>query len=640
MHRNSGRSFIALLVAGLVIAPYPGAGQVVASHPFGFNDVIGLRQANAVAVSPDGNTVLYRVSYFEDTGPRKVEWHTIDASGAHERTLNLPEQFSPVGFIPTGAALYGVHRINAAQALAIVPLDSAMPVRVFALPFDIHDPIISPDGRRFAVLADPHVRDSLADVRTVVENDRTSVYVLDADGTDGAWWCSNLEDITQVAWSPDGGRLAVMSATPKIGHHDFRTKIDLCTQTTVKRIADLPAPTSGIAWTDGGKALVFAGTTTEVLTPDHVWVQPVDGGPASDRTPNLSGSAVAVVGDPQGAVWVEMHKGVVVEIDRFANGQLTTSYRWVGGTIAGLPVVSPYPQLHAAMAFTVSDPAHSANVAVSRGDSLVKLTHEGDSAIAQINLGEVRVVNWTGPEGTHLEGIATFPAGYRAGTRAPFLVLPHGGPEGNDVLGLDVFARFVAGLGYVVLQPQYRGSTGYGSEFLNAIYQHFGDRAYSDVNSATDFAIAQGWADPNRLAIFGWSAGGFMTAWTVTQTQRYRAAIEGAGITDWLSFIPTSDIAQVDYDARLPEQDATPFLRFSAVMYANRITTPLLILHGDSDLRVPTFQGRELFILLAERGKTVRMVTYPGSPHFPRRAEQVRNIFQEVGNWLEQYNGK
>ncbi|HMA41739.1 MAG TPA: prolyl oligopeptidase family serine peptidase, partial [Gemmatimonadales bacterium] len=179
-----------------------------------------------------------------------------------------------------------------------------------------------------------------------------------------------------------------------------------------------------------------------------------------------------------------------------------------------------------------------------------------------------------------------------------------------------------------------------GSEFLNAIYQHFGDRAYSDVNSATDFAIAQGWADPSRLAIFGWSAGGFMTAWTVTQTQRYRAAIEGAGITDWLSFIPTSDIAQVDYDARLPEQDATPFLRFSAVMYANQVTTPLLILHGDADLRVPTFQGRELFILLAERGKTVRMVTYPGSPHFPRRAEQVRNVFQEVGNWLEQYNGK
>ena len=219
-----------------------------------------------------------------------------------------------------------------------------------------------------------------------------------------------------------------------------------------------------------------------------------------------------------------------------------------------------------------------------------------------------------------------------------FLVLPHGGPEANDELRFDAFSRIIAGLGYVVLQPEYRGSTGYGSEFLEAIYQHFGDRAYQDVDSATDFAIAQGWADPNRLAIFGWSAGGFMTSWTVTQTQRYKAAIEGAGITDWLSFIPTSDLSQVDYDMRLQEKGAEPFLRFSAVMFADRVTTPLLILHGEADQRVPVLQGREFFVLLAERGKTVRMVTYPGSPHFPRLAEQRRNVFQELIDWLAKYN--
>jgi dipeptidyl aminopeptidase/acylaminoacyl peptidase len=196
----------------------------------------------------------------------------------------------------------------------------------------------------------------------------------------------------------------------------------------------------------------------------------------------------------------------------------------------------------------------------------------------------------------------------------------------------------IAGFGYVVLQPEYRGSTGYGSDFLEAIYQHFGDRAYSDVDSATDFAVAQGWADPNRLAIFGWSAGGFMTAWTVTQTHRYKAAVEGAGITDWLSFIPTSDIAQVDYDMRLQEKDPAPLLQFSAVMHADQVTTPLLILHGEADLRVPTFQGREFFVLLAERGKTVRMVTYPGAPHFPRLAEQRRDVFKEIRDWLARYN--
>ena len=96
------------------------------------------------------------------------------------------------------------------------------------------------------------------------------------------------------------------------------------------------------------------------------------------------------------------------------------------------------------------------------------------------------------------------------------------------------------------------------------------------MDSATDYAIAQGWADPNRLAIFGWSAGGFMTSWTVTQTSRYKAAIEGAGITDWASFMWTSDVQQIDYDQRWPEKDPQAFLQFSAVMQAAKVTTPLL----------------------------------------------------------------
>jgi dipeptidyl aminopeptidase/acylaminoacyl peptidase len=94
----------------------------------------------------------------------------------------------------------------------------------------------------------------------------------------------------------------------------------------------------------------------------------------------------------------------------------------------------------------------------------------------------------------------------------------------------------------------------------------------------------------------------------------------------------------VDYDMRLQENGADPFLKFSAVMFADRVTTPLLILHGEADLRVPMLQGREYFIVLAERGKTVRMVTYPGSPHFPILAEQRRNVFQELLDWLAKYN--
>jgi dipeptidyl aminopeptidase/acylaminoacyl peptidase len=607
-------------------------------HPFNMDDYAVLRSARAVSISPDGKTILYRVSFAGTTGSAdKHEWHLIGLSGENARKLDLPENFEPSGFTKDGS-LYGIYPVGKFPQLAIVPLGEGKLVQILSLPSGIRSATISPDGTRFAVLADPRKPDPLAAVRTIAAPDETSLYVVGVNGADSGWWCPALVDITDIAWSPDGSQIAVVTQWPKIGHHELHSFVDVCTSAGARRLAEIPDATSGLAWTSGGKEVVFAGTTSPVITPEHVWTLPVSGGQPIDRTPDLAGTAVTLAADPHGNVWVEMHKGVITETYSFRDGRLQPAYRWPDGIVQGLPVYSLLSSAPAVLAFNVEDPSHATNVAVLAGAQLKKITREGDDALANINLGEVKAVNWTSKDGIKLEGIATFPAGYSPGKKYPFLVFPHGGPEANDELHFDLFDRLIAGMGYVVLQPEYRGSTGYGSEFLTAIYQHFGDRAYSDVDSATDFAIAQGWADPNRLAIFGWSAGGFMTSWTVTQTHRYRAAIEGAGITDWLSFIPTSDTWQVDFDARLQEKDPTPMLQFSAVMFADRVTTPLLILHGEADARVPTFQAREFYVLLAERGKTVRMVTYPGSPHFPQLAEQRRDVFKELQDWLQKYN--
>jgi dipeptidyl aminopeptidase/acylaminoacyl peptidase len=628
-------------LAGLAGLTAATAAQVLAAdkHPFSIDDYSALHSARAVAVSPDGKTILYQVSFDGTTGPaNKREWHLMDASGENPRKLDLPENFVPTGFTKEGSALYGVYPVAKLGQLAIVPLSEGKPTQILALPSGIHSAMISPDGLRFAVLANPRKKDPLSEVHNVVENEENSLYVVGANGTDGTWWCPTLKDITDIAWSLDGSQVAVVTQWPKMGHHELHSFVDVCSAAEARRLAEIPNGTSGIAWAQDGKELVFASTTSATITPEHIWTVPVSGGQPVDRTPSLAATAFTVASDPHGTVWVEMHKGVITEVDRYRDGKLETAHRWPDGIVSGLPV---YPMIASApdvLAFNVADPTHSTNVAVLRGGELQKITHEGDDTLAKVNLGEAKAVHWTAKDGTKLEGIATFPAGYAAGQKCPFLVLPHGGPEANDELEMDAFARIVSGMGYVVLQPEYRGSTGYGADFLAAIYQHFGDRAYSDVDSATDFAITQGWADPNRLAIFGWSAGGFMTSWTVTQTHRYRAAIEGAGITDWLSFIPTSDTWQTDYDARLQEKDSTPMLQFSAVMHVDQVTTPLLILHGEADVRVPTFQGREYYVLLAERGKTVRMVTYPGAPHFPRLAEQRRDVFKELQDWLKRYN--
>jgi dipeptidyl aminopeptidase/acylaminoacyl peptidase len=485
--------------------------------------------------------------------------------------------------------------------------------------------------------------------RHVQVPEETSLYVVNADGTGGAWWCKDLKNISgtitvgggasAAAWSVDSESLAVLSQVPRIGHHEVGSTIDVCSASGVKHVTDIKNSVNGIAWANGGKDLAFLSTKSLVLTPEHVWTVPAAGGAAEDRTPDLKATAVQVGGDAQGRVWVVVNRGVRSEVDEFRDGALMTAYRWPEGVVSA-PVEAEYAGSNSdsMMAFNVSDATHTGNVAVSEGDHLRRITKEGDGQLAGIALGPVEVVQWKSKAGISLEGIATFPAGYEKGKKYPFLVLPHGGPEANDELRFDPFSRTVAGLRYVVLQPEYRGSTGYGADFLAAIYQHFGDRAYGDVDSATDFAIAQGWADPDRLAIFGWSAGGFMTSWTVTQTGRYKAAIEGAGITDWGPFLWTSDISQVDYDARWTDEDPSAFSKFSAVYFANKVTTPLLILHGEADQRVPTFQGTEYFQLLAARGKTVRMVTYPGSPHFPVLWEQRLDVMHELTDWLAKYN--
>jgi dipeptidyl aminopeptidase/acylaminoacyl peptidase len=617
-------------------------------HAFAFDDYQAIPSATPVAFSADGSTILYRVDSGVSKGQTRHEWKLMDADGAHARSIELPEHFTPFGFTRLGA-LYGGYTVERRQQLAIVPFQNGAPVgtpsHIIMLPSGIHAASLSPDGNRFAILASPKPGDPFDDVHSVIEADETSLYVVNTDGTGGSWWCPGLTHISDgpisggaLAWSRDGMSVALLSQTPKIGFHQIRSWIDICRDGTPRRIAEIENAITSLAWTADSRELVFLSTTNNVLTPDHVWTVAATGGKPTDRTPQLSGSAMALTGNARGKVWVLVAHGVHNELHSFADGALASALQWPSGTVTSLPV---FPELSAAperLALTVADPEHSANIAISQEGSLKKITTEGDDAIAAVSLGPVRKVNWKTKEGVDLEGIATFPAGYQAGSRYPFLVLPHGGPEGNDQLALDPFSRIIAGLGYVVLQPQYRGSTGYGADFLQAIYQHFGDRAYRDVDSATDYAIAQGWADPNRLAIFGWSAGGFMTSWTVTQTNRYRAAIEGAGITDWASFMWTSDVQQWDYDARLPGQFPEAFRQFSAVMFADKVSTPILILHGDADLRVPTYQGREFFEALADNGKTTRMVTFPGSGHFPSLWEQRRDVFREIAEWLKRYN--
>ncbi len=634
--RRAVLSFL-LLFAGPLLAQTPVQGK----RAFEARDWAAMRVAHTVAVSPDSNLILYEVNHGAEKGSTQSEWWLLDRDEGGRRKLSLPKDFSPSGFVAGGDMLYGTWQVGGASQFATFQLQGvtseSVPRTVVLLPRGVKEATPSPDGARFALTYDPRPPDPLAEVRTVVQPDSTGVYVVRSDGTGGIRWCVSLSHIADLAWSPDSRSLAAISSTPKIGFHDVTSFVDVCSEAGSRRVVEKPTPISSIAWFGAGDKLAFLSTSTHVLTPDHVWTVPANGGTAADRTPDLAGSATQLIADPQGEVWVSVQRGVRQEVDSFRDEKLKLAYQWPDGDV-GLPVFSPYTGRSTPLAFTVDDPKHTSNVALATSGALRKVTNEGDDVLAALALADMRVFHWKNKEGIALEGLATFPGDDQLHRSRPLLVMPHGGPEANDTLALDPLAQIFAAHGYVVLQPEYRGSTGYGSDFLEAIYQHFGDRAYEDVDSATTFAIEQGWADPSRLAIFGWSAGGFMAAWTVTQTSRYKAAIEGAGITEWSSFMVTSDLVQTDFDERWPAETPEAFRKFSAMDFTSKVTTPLLILHGAADARVPAYQGLELFQTLAARGKTVRMVTYPGSPHFPVLWQQRLNIVSEVSDWLAKYN--
>jgi dipeptidyl aminopeptidase/acylaminoacyl peptidase len=250
-------------------------------------------------------------------------------------------------------------------------------------------------------------------------------------------------------------------------------------------------------------------------------------------------------------------------------------------------------------------------------------------------LPRVDVLRWQGPGEQEVEGMVTYPIGHKEGDRCPLVVDVHGGPAGvfqRRFLGWpDRYcdALSLAERGFAVLRVNPRGSSGYGRAFRFANYGDWGGGDFGDIMAGVDLLIERGVADPDRLGIMGWSYGGFMTSWAITQTHRFSAACVGAGVTNLMSFNGTSDIPSFvpDYFGAEFWGDPEPYRQHSALCNVGGVTTPTLIQHGDVDERVPLSQGRELYSALKRQGVPVEMVIYPRQGHSisePRMRLDVR----------------
>jgi len=261
-------------------------------------------------------------------------------------------------------------------------------------------------------------------------------------------------------------------------------------------------------------------------------------------------------------------------------------------------------------------------------------------------VGRTEVIRWKAKDGKEIEGLLTYPVGYQNGQRVPLILNIHGGPTGvfqqTFIGGRGVYplATF-ASRGYAVLRPNPRGSSGYGTEFRRANMQDWGGGDYQDLMTGVDRVIEMGVADPDRLGVMGWSYGGFMTSWIVTQTHRFKAASAGAPVTNLMSFNGTADIPSFipDYFGGQSWEVMDLYQKHSPMFNVKGVTTPTMIQQGDADIRVPISQGYEFYNALKVQGVPTRMLVLPRQPHGPNEPKMQLAAMKANLEWFEKYLG-
>ncbi len=283
-----------------------------------------------------------------------------------------------------------------------------------------------------------------------------------------------------------------------------------------------------------------------------------------------------------------------------------------------------------------------------------KLTYEEDTAkgiqrhrLSRLNalteetvvLSPSQQIHYESVDGWRIDGLFTPPLMRKNNAPPPLYVDVHGGPSGAECDSWDGITQFLASTGYAVFKPNMRGSWGHGTAFADAVLGDMGGKDFQDILNGVDYLVKEGLIDGNRVSIGGWSNGGYLTAWAVTQTKRFKAAMMGAGISDWHNMHGQTNIADADILllAADPLEKPDVYRQHSPITYASQVTTPTLILHGENDPAVPVAQAYAFYRALRERGVPVELVVYPGEGHGLSERAHQRDYLERLVRWLERY---
>jgi dipeptidyl aminopeptidase/acylaminoacyl peptidase len=444
----------------------------------------------------------------------------------------------------------------------------------------------------------------------------------------------NIDDFD---WSPDGTRFVIReSPTTNYNDHWYISDIDIIHAATgaIEKTLSRHAASGRVRWSPDGRRVVF----TEFL-PEGIASLPViltlDSGQRTTVGRDYRGTIRTIRWGADSkslkAAAIEGTSNVFVKINAAgAITRLKPSAGPSGFTLGG-----------GNTAFVCDTPERPGEVCVLSGGKKRVLTNSNPQ-VADWKLGTSKELTWkSSKDGTTIHGILLLPPNYQSGQRYKTIVWVHGGPEDAYVSGFQGtwydWMVVLASHGYVVLLPNPRGSDGEGTAFIDANYRDWGGGDFQDIMDGVDLLISEGIADPNRLGIGGWSYGGFMTAWAVTHTDRFKVAVMGAGISDLVSAATTSNIAPSYWALNWGKlvNNSVLLYKHSPVNYVEQCHTPTLLVVGEADARVTLSQSEEFYNGLRDVDRKTAMVIYPREHHiFVEREHQIDSLTRML-QWYE-----
>ena len=504
-------------------------------------------------------------------------------------------------------------------------------------------------------------RGYLPDPRNQSATPASELFVVPVEGGEARQLTTAGVEVLTPAWSPDSRVLAFTANSHQREEQSYE-RADLCTVTlkgeTKRLTGDDGWHHRSPAWSPDGRliAVLREEGLDRVLkakrtqgAPLDLYVIPVAGGAPRNLTPNWDD----LPGPPK---WTSdgrilFHSGVKGTAHLFAVSGIGTASPRVEQVTQGDRVLSDASLVGKVLAYTAADPNHPAELysALLSGAEHAtvttekKLTAIHDPLLATWELGKTERIQYDSKDGTSIDGWVILPPYYDASKLYPLIVNIHGGPHGAFSSSFTFEEQLLAAAGYVVVYTNPRGSTGYGEKFQWGTWGAWGDRDLEDVMSGVDYAIKHYRADPKRLGVMGYSYGGFLTNWAIGHTDRFAAAVVGAGPSDWISNYGTGDIPRTKESEFLgkpwePKANAV-MIRQSPITYAANIHTPVLFVHGEADARVPISQAEEMYTTLKKQGVPAKFVRYPGEYHGGWSPWNTVHRYRQELAWWKQYLG-